>query len=173
MEPTAISIDMLKTAEGQSNAVFACVGSALQHAQRYEQALKFFIRTIGRMQPGGATEESVEALANHLEKQTLGRLLKRFNSKVKVSDPGIPKLLEDAVEKRNFLAHHFFLEREHLIAEEPGRFSLLSELAEMDELFEKAGNLTRAMGIVLEEVIEGTRKETKGPVVFTMEIKEA
>lgn len=172
MEPTANSTEMLKTAEGQSNAVFACAGSALRHAQHFEVALKFFIHTLRRLQPGHNEPENVETLAVGLRKQTLGRLLKQFNIKVKISDPAIPSLLERAVEKRNFLAHHFFLEREDLLLEEAGRFSLLSELTEMGQLFEKAGNLTRTMGTVLEEVIEGTCRETDGPAIFTMDIDD-
>src|SRR6059058_5118475 len=118
MEPTSISVDMLKTAEGQNNAVYACAGSALQHAQEYEQALKFFIRVLRRMEQGTDASENAESVAVRLEKHTLGRLLTLFSSKVRISDPSIPSLLLTAVEKRNFLAHRFFLERLNLITEE-------------------------------------------------------
>ena len=33
------SLRMLETEEGQNNAVFACFGSAAQHAQMFEEAL--------------------------------------------------------------------------------------------------------------------------------------
>lgn len=171
MEPTSISTDMLKTAEGQNNAVFACAGSALQHAQEYEQALKFFIRTLARTEPGSDPSEGVETFAANLQRKTLGRLLVQFGKKVKISDPRILLLLETAVEKRNFLAHHFFLERINLLADEEGRFSMMRELTEMQALFKEAGTLMRAMGTVLEEVLDGTRTESKGPAVFTLEIK--
>ena len=40
---TGESLDMLKSEEGQKNAVFACFGSAAQHAQLLEAALSDFL----------------------------------------------------------------------------------------------------------------------------------
>jgi hypothetical protein len=172
MQSTPISTDMLKTTTDQNNAVYACAGSALQHAQEYEQALKFFIGVLRRIEPGRNTSESAEAMAHRLEKATLGQLLRQFSSKVRISDPSIPSLLLTAVEKRNFLAHRFFLERINLIAEEEGRVEMLRELTAMQALLERAGTLMRAMGTVLEEVIEGTHRPSAGETLFTMEVDE-
>lgn len=60
-------------------------------------------------------------------------------------------MLMEAVEKRSFLAHHVFLECEHLISEEDDCVSLLRELTEMGELFKNAGRLMRAMWSVVEQ----------------------
>ena len=37
------SLKMLEPEEGQNNAVFACFGSAAQHAQMFEEALGNFL----------------------------------------------------------------------------------------------------------------------------------
>lgn len=172
MEPAAFSADKLKTDEGQRHAVFVCVGSVLQHAQHYELGLKAFIRILDRLQSGHDDPTEAEALVRSLQKQTLGKLLRQFTGRVKISDPSIPAILEQAVEKRNFFAHHFFLEREELLADEEGRLALLRELLDLGELFEKSGSLMRAMGTVIEDTLDGRRRESDAPVVFTMEIDE-
>jgi hypothetical protein len=169
MEPIASSTDMN---EERRTAVYASVGKALKQAQHYEQALKFFIRTVDRIKPGGDDPQRVEALVRSPEKQTLGLLLGRFKRRVKISDPGVPTLLQEAVDKRKFLAHHFFLERENLIADEEGRISMIKQMEDIEELLRKAGTLMRAMGTVLQETIDGIRKETCESPLFSMEIDE-
>lgn len=51
------SLNMLKTAEGQSNAVFACFGSAAQHCQHFEKALADFLILYNK-----ATNQSLAVL---------------------------------------------------------------------------------------------------------------
>jgi hypothetical protein len=46
---TEESLRMLETAEGQSNAVIACFGSAAQHAQLFGQALARFLGVYNRI----------------------------------------------------------------------------------------------------------------------------
>ena len=133
---------MLSTAEGQSNTVFACFGSAAQHAQMLEQAFVRFLHLYNQFSGRSLTLEK-------LNKQTLGSLIKELEKHVTLNDPRPPELLSAALESRNFLMHHFFLERDLQLADEPGRFALLSELLAIEGLLNNGRVLVNAMRIAV------------------------
>src|SRR5437773_1609207 len=147
MEPTAISYDMLKTEEGQLNAVFACFGSAAQHAQHFEAALGEFLLLFNRLTNRQLTLEAFEALDQKLQKQTMGTLLREFRKHIKIDDANVDRCLELALEKRNFLMHHYFRERESKLGIEKDRMSLLTELVQIGNLLEQAAELVGGMRV--------------------------
>jgi hypothetical protein len=63
---------------------------------------------------------------------TLGQVAEKLNESV---DQGLFDRLTNAVKKRNFLAHHFWFERCHLMYSETGLSELRRELSEMSSLF--------------------------------------
>jgi hypothetical protein len=165
---------MQQADQEQRDIVYAAVGKALQQAQHYEEAFKYFARVAARIAPQGPAAREFGELVPRLDKQTLGFLLGVFKRHVRISDPGIPEMLQAAAHTRKLVAHSFFLERDcgNLIADEDGRCSMLTDLDERQALLRKAGNMMRAMGGVLEETIDGTRTKSSGPGLFSIEIDE-
>ena len=147
------SLQMLKTSAGQVNAVFALFGSAAQHAQHFEAALADFLSEYKKLTNRGGRLRDFEALDQNLQKKTLGTLLREFSKYVTIQDPNVVGFLEMALEKRNFLMHHFFLAREGKLRLEKDRMELLSELTGIDNLLEQAATITRAMRIAMLRVI--------------------
>ena len=147
------SLQMLKTRVGQVNAVFACFGSAAQHAQHFEAALADFLSDYNKLTKQGVSLQEFEALDQKLQKKTLGTLLREFSKYVTIQDPNVVGFLEMALEKRNFLMHHFFREREGKLRLEKDRMELLSELTGIDHILDQAATITRAMRIAMSRAI--------------------
>src|SRR4051812_21859041 len=76
------SLNMLKTEEGQLNAVFACFGSAAQHAQMFEEALGNFLLAYNHNRPEKMSAEKVEELTQSIQASTMGQLLHELKSLV-------------------------------------------------------------------------------------------
>lgn len=116
------SLRMLETVEGQLNAIFACFGSAAQHAQLFEQSLARFLVVYNRIVPDTVNIEDIES------KMTIGQLLRKLRERVKIENNSIEELFSTSLDERNFLIHRFFLERTPEFETPEGRMGLLSEL---------------------------------------------
>jgi hypothetical protein len=104
------SLKMLETEEGQNNAVFACFGSAAQHAQMFEEALGNFLLAYTHIRPKKLTAEELEELTQNTHGRTMGQLLRELKSVVKFNDGDDPKeRMEAALYVRNYLMHRWFL----------------------------------------------------------------
>jgi len=174
------SLEMLKTGVGQVNAVFACFGSAAQHAQHFEAALGEFLLDYNKLSKRAITPQEFEALDQKLQKRTLGTLLREFSKYVTIGDPKVAGFLEMALEKRNFLMHHFFREREGRLRLKKDRMALLSELVGIDRILEEAATIIRGMRIAVSRAIsnhkQGGERSGKGDtndtkVLFTASVK--
>ena len=90
-----VSLKMLKSDEGQLNAVFACYGSAAQHGQFFEESLKKLIVALNEL-------SGSEGAAEKMEKWMLGRLLQhfqnRFVKKIDEVGAGVPRRGEEAAQ---------------------------------------------------------------------------
>ena len=96
---SAESLRMLESEEGQTNAVFACYGSAVQHGQLFEDALSSLLTKLNGM-------KGVDDPDAGVDKKTLGQLLWMFKTKfVEEIDEWVPEFLDRARECRNFLIH--------------------------------------------------------------------
>ena len=116
------SLEMLESEEGQLNAVFACYGSAAQHGQLFEDSLAKLVALLNDWLGGGNP-------VARLEKKTIGELLRLFEKKfVEEIDDWVPKFLDEARERRNFLIHKYFLTRANEMGVECGRLSMRREL---------------------------------------------
>ena len=98
------SLDMLKSKEGQINAVFACYGSAVQHAQYLEKSFAELLELINKLSGETITLK---------EKPTIGNSLfelegMRDKGICSISKGGVYKYLEYVKEIRNWLAHKYF-----------------------------------------------------------------
>ena len=143
------SLRMLETDEGQSNAVFACFGSAAQHAQLFEQALARFLSVYNRIAHAALSFEDFEDYEGKVQKKTMGWLLREMQKHVTINDPVATERLDRALEQRNHLMHAFFLERGEALKSEAGRMNLLRELVSMEKLLDDARVTVNAMRIAM------------------------
>ncbi len=104
-------LSMLESAEGQNNLVFACFGSAAQHAQLFEQALARFLSVYNRILNCSMSLDDFESYEGELHRKTMGRLLREIQKYVTLRNPVTVDRLDSALERRNYLMHSFFLER--------------------------------------------------------------
>jgi hypothetical protein len=143
------SLDMLKTEEGQLNAVFACFGSAAQHAQTFEESLTNFLTAYKRVAHFGLSTDEIEAIVQGLHKRTMGQLLHDLKGIVKFNDGDYIERMETALKVRNFLMHRWFLERKDCFKTKEGRFEMLAELISMERLLDSSRVMANAMRIAL------------------------
>jgi hypothetical protein len=148
-EYTDESLRMLETEEGQKNAVFACFGSAAQHAQLFEQALARFLSVYNRIASDTVSLGEFEDCEGKLQKKTMGWLLHKMQKYVTLSDPVVTERLDLALKRRNYLMHAFFLERGDELKSEAGRMDLLSELISTERLLDDARVTVNAMRIAM------------------------
>lgn len=173
------SLKMLESEEGQSNAVFACFGSAAQQSQYFEVALGEFLSVYNRICKKSLTLQDIKAMEAKLRKQTMGALLTEFKKFVKVNNDKVVNLMDVALQDRNFLMHHFFRERNEKFGTEQGRMEMLRELVSIDNELRTARDITNGMRVALCEALSykegtgGTEQQDRkidSRVLFTMEV---
>lgn len=82
-------------------------------------------------------EETFDTFIESQFQKTLGKLIRSLQAVAPVQ-PELEGLLIKALERRNFLAHHYFRERAMEFMTNDGRVSMLSELEDAKDLFSKA-----------------------------------
>jgi hypothetical protein len=87
----------------------------------------------------GQWEKAFDSFMDDHFRTTLGRMIQSLQSAVAVP-VDLESLLRVALEKRNWLAHHYFRERAEDFMTENGRNKMIAELDEARDLFEKADN---------------------------------
>jgi len=169
------SLDMLKSEEGQLNAVFACFGSAAQHAQFFEEALADFLLAYNQACNKSLSVADLEAVDMKLRKKTMGTLLVDFKKYAKISDNNVIKYMDTALVNRNFLMHRFFLERGDYFKTEAGRMGLLKELVGIEQQLRAATSVTNGIRIALRNAMDAKRRGEEarkggGKTLFTVDI---
>lgn len=149
MQPgyTEESLKMPQSREGQLNAVFACFGSAAQHAQLFEQGLTRFLVMYNKI---ASDTVSVDDIGR---KMTMGQLLRKVGQHVTISDHSLEERFSTALTERNFLIHRFFLERNSLLGSSEERMQLLSELVDIEANLERCRVTINAMRIAMCEAL--------------------
>ncbi len=95
---------MATTEKERRDYLYRYVGEALHLAQ----GLELQIRTlIGIVNNHFHAEIDVEGLIVPERRETLGQLMRQLRSLGKIDENG-KQILEDALEKRNYIAHYFF-----------------------------------------------------------------
>ena len=140
---TEESLRMLESREGQLNAVFACFGSAAQHAQLFEQGLTRFLVMYNKI---ASDTVSVDDIG---KKETMGQLIHKVGQYVEISDHSVEEGFSTALAERNFLMHRFFLERNSQLATCAGRMQLLSELVGIEADLERCRVTINAIRIAM------------------------
>ena len=73
---------MLKSQEGQLNAVFSCFGSAAQHGQLFEHALGELVLSLNAVSGRRLSSADLLNVERRLHKKTIGQLLRELNKHV-------------------------------------------------------------------------------------------
>ena len=165
------SLNMLKTEEGQLNAVFACYGSAMQHGQLFEKALLDFLAKYKEWTNTELSPDELSSIEPVLDNKTIGQLLRLFDKRVSIGNKDVRTRLGDARARRNFLAHGYFVSRAKLFEIAGGRLKLLSELVSMEQEIRTAMGLVNGMRVAVEETLEGkSRDGKKSQALFTISV---
>ena len=166
------SLDMLKSKEGQMNAIFACYGSAVQHGQLLEQALGDLILSLHQVSGHSLSRADLRSEEEKIRRKTLGQLLRDFDTHIIKIDRPVQESFRIALKKRNFLIHSYFLERDGGFGRRSGRMKVLRELIAIQNTLERAAIVSRAMLHALTERLEGKARDPDGKVdtLFTFSV---
>jgi hypothetical protein len=127
----------MDSASAQTRDTYAEFGLAVYLAQVLEYALVNAMIVAQLPQAGAITRNDIDAFMAQEFKGTLGRLIRNLAVHVAVPTT-LQTVLSDALEKRNWLAHHYFRERAEQFVTTTGRSSMIDELHTAQELFERA-----------------------------------
>ena len=132
--------------QDQHREVYAWAGLALYYAQVFEQGM---IRAayVAQIENNSLVSEFTSAEDFHgvADRETAGKIIRRVREHVALS-PELEAICLACVDRRNFLAHHFFSERSDSFARLEGRQQMLEELREMIVGFQTADSgLERVM----------------------------
>jgi hypothetical protein len=132
--------------------VYAYAGLALYWAQCLEHSLENFLCLHARVSGECVTLAQLDSFDERVEKHTLGRLLTETRKRVEF-ESGAEELLTTALERRNFLTHHFFKERSIDFMSKAGRDRMITELIEMRECLQHADTVATVICRALQEVL--------------------
>jgi len=136
--------------------LYAEFGIASEKAQLLEVdagnvALSYFALFI---KPDAITPEITDffiKIINDINKKTFGQLLKIIRTQMSI-DKFIEVTITNALDKRNYLSHHFFRTHNFAINNELGRDEMILELKEIQNILDEAHNMLYAMGCCLEKI---------------------
>lgn len=167
---TKESLNMLKSKEGQLNAVFACFGSACQRGQLLEKALGDLVLVINQLVDSSLSLADLKGRDEKIRRKTMGNLFDYVKKHATISDESIIEKLTFAIDKRNFLAHRYFIERDSGFETHAGRKSMMNELVIMGDFFDQCTAVVRGINIAIRETLSGVGTSSSSPTLFTVEI---
>jgi hypothetical protein len=129
----------------QSRELYAHFGRAAFHAQCFEMSLEIILLLYHKLGDPTFTVERWEAMEATLQKKTMGYLLREVQTRMNVVVQGEADVLNQALEKRNYLMHRFWRENIQLTLTTPGRDRLIDELNDIANSFTMADALVSSM----------------------------
>jgi hypothetical protein len=129
-------------------------GAAAYYAQLFEEATAQVLKTyrgLPSLQDSGIPADLDE---QSLDKNTLGLLLKKLRRHFAI-DAEIDGVLSQALRKRNYLMHEFFLRREKQLSSSSKRPEIIRELVQIGLLLKKGMFAMRGMAVALKHFPEG------------------
>ncbi|NOX67066.1 MAG: hypothetical protein GXO85_15040 [Chlorobi bacterium] len=114
--------------------IYAFFGLAAYSVQLLEQGILNLLVGVRISAIEGPTWGNVRDLYNEGDRKTLGQLFKALQKLVKF-DTSIEEHLADALQKRNYLIHHFFVEHAKDLLSESGKRKMIDELCCIIGLF--------------------------------------
>jgi hypothetical protein len=144
--------------------LYAEFGMAAEKAQVLEVAagnvaLGFLAMFIKTEQITPEETEMYRAIVDDVNRKTFGALLKHLKSTMNLSD-SIINVVDEALERRNYLTHHFFRTHNFALYSEEGRKKMTGELKEIGEKLELAKRTLDAMAELMDQ-IAGRKADVK------------
>jgi len=137
--------------------VYAHAGLALYRAQCVEQSIvqlliffDFFHRNVSTYTSQSDWEANLDTYDEALSKKTMGQLIKNLMA-LGAIDKSIEASLGDALSKRNYLAHRFFVDHALNFVSANGRDHMISELEAITEYF---NNVEAVLNPITEKLCE-------------------
>lgn len=133
--------------------LYAAYGLAAEAAQVLEVdagnvALLFVAFWMGTDQIDDEKRALFSSLEHDVNRRTLGDLLRHIKSSIRF-DETIIKVVDEAVEKRNYLTHHFFRVHNFAIFSKDGRREMTKELEEIQQMLSIAHSYLSALSSLL------------------------
>lgn len=139
---------MEMNSETEIKNLFALFGAAYYHSECLHRGLCNLYAFGSFESKLHMTNPRIEEKLARAFKLTLGQLIQEVQSLV---PPKFHRRLQQALEQRNFLAHHFWFERIHLVYTAAGIVTLTEELNQALELF---SHLNAEVHIILEPILK-------------------
>jgi len=99
--------------------------------------------------------EMYRAIVDDVNRRTFGSLLKHLKKTMNLSGP-IINVIDEALERRNYLTHHFFRTHNFALYSEKGRETMTAELKEIGGKLDLAKHILDAMA----ELMAGRKTDT-------------
>ena len=167
---TKESLNMLKSKEGQLNDVFACFGSACQRGQLLEKALGDLVLVINQLVDSSLSLADLKGRDEKIRRKTMGNLFRYVKEHATISDESIVENLNLAINKRNFLAHRYFIERDTGFETRADRKGMITELVIMGDFIDQCTAVVRGINIAIRDTLYGVRNSSSSRPLFTVEI---
>lgn len=118
----------------QRRETFARYGLAMYHAQCVEKSLAILVSSVFNKDYLPSPPEHRDEILDEVFSRTIGTLLFRLKQQVSIP-PNLDRTLEEARQKRNWLAHEYFWARAGEILTNRGRDKMLEELDSLSDFF--------------------------------------
>lgn len=125
---------------GQIKEVYARFGLAMYQAQCLEQQLALILATKYGPGPTKLSNVEFESVLDALFLRTFGQLVKEIGKLASLSEDEEGRL-QEALSKRNWLAHRYFYDRSIDFLSESGREMMVEELQEVSDFFHSLDEL--------------------------------
>jgi hypothetical protein len=150
------------TKDEQTKEVYAHFGAAFALANTLEEGLCCYLVAQRVLTDPDVTDENFDAVEKAIHGDTLGPVVGKVKAVAKL-DPKDKALLKEALDQRNFLAHHYFRARAFTIESDQGRADMIRELRGIHDVFKRAI-------VVADELLQTARKATG---ISDQELEEA
>ncbi len=158
--------------EEEIKEIYALFGSAIYFNQCIERQLGILLIILDFQERDKEIHLSYDILLNSYFHKTLGHLIKHLTQKIEISDK-FEVTIREALDKRNWLTHHYFWDRAIQMNTEDGREFMVEELEEINlslesvdtQLTEICRNLERQYGVtdeIIEKELNNLLKSTNG-----------
>jgi len=131
-----LHIEPIDPESHQVREVYAHFGLAMYHAQCLERTLAMALASVYRPTGQTFTKHQLRDLLEKNYLKTLGELVRQIRTTVPI-DEQLEQFLNEALKKRNWLAHHYFWERAAAFCRPDKRKSMVAELLETADFFLK------------------------------------
>lgn len=120
----------------QRRETFARYGIAMYHAQCVEKSLAILVSSVFNKDFLPSNPDCREEIRDEVFSKTIGKLLTRMRKQI-VVPANLDRKLDDAWQKRNWLAHEYFWARAGEIMTTRGRDKMIEELTGLSDFFSK------------------------------------